>query len=140
DLQDPTLKGRIFLEPTPSVTYLWMNNDVPPFNNVKVRQAVNYALNRNALLRVWGGRSQGQITDQILPPTMGGYRDAQIYPASGDVAKAKALLKASGVKLPIKTTLRTRSDSPGFVEMAQAAQSELKDVGIDVTVKSAPDS
>jgi peptide/nickel transport system substrate-binding protein len=140
DLQDSSLKGRIFLEPTPSVTYLWMNNDVPPFNNVKVRQAVNYAINRNAVLRVWGGRSQGQITDQILPPTMGGYHDAQIYPASGDVAKAKALLKAAGVKLPISTTLRTRSDSPGFLEMAQAVQSELKDVGFNVTVKSAPDS
>jgi peptide/nickel transport system substrate-binding protein len=140
DLRDPTLKGRIFLNPTPSVNYLWMNNDVAPFNNPKVRQAVNYAINRNAILRVWGGRSQGQITDQILPPTMGGYQDAQIYPANGDVARAKALLADSGAKLPIKTTLRTRSDAPGFLEMAQVVQSELNAVGFAVSVKSAPDS
>ena len=37
---------------------------------------------------------------------MGGFVDAQIYPANGDVAKAKALLKASGIKLPVTTTLR----------------------------------
>jgi peptide/nickel transport system substrate-binding protein len=140
DLNDPTLKGRIFLNPTPSVNYLWMNNDVAPFNNVKVRQAVNYAINRNAILRVWGGRSQGQITDQILPPTMGGFRDVQIYPANGDLAKAKALIKASGIKLPVSTTLRTRSDAPGFLEMAQAVQSELKAIGFNVSIKSAPDS
>jgi peptide/nickel transport system substrate-binding protein len=140
DLADPTLKGQVFLNPTPSVNYLWLNNDVPPFDNVKVRQAVNYAINRNAILRVWGGRSQGQITDQILPPTMGGYRDAQIYPANGNLAKAKALIKASGIKLPVNTTLRTRSDAPGFLEMAQAVQAELKAIGFNVTIKSAPDS
>ena len=140
DLQDPSLKGQVFLNPTPSVSYLWMNNDVPPFNNVKVRQAVNYAIDRNAILRVWGGRSQGQVTDQILPPTMGAYHDAQIYPANGDVAKAKQLLASAGLKLPISTTLRTRSDAPGFLEMAQAVQSELKSIGFNVTIKSAPDS
>jgi peptide/nickel transport system substrate-binding protein len=71
---------------------------------------------------------------------MGGYRDAQIYPANGDVAKAKAILADSGVKLPIKTTLRTRSDAPGFLEMAQVVQSELKAIGFTVSIKSAPDS
>jgi peptide/nickel transport system substrate-binding protein len=140
DLNDPTLKGRIFLNPTPSVTYLWLNNTVKPFDNPKVRQAVNYAINRDAILRVWGGRSQGQITTQILPPTMGGYRNVQIYPAAGDPAKAKALLKAAGVKLPISEVLRTRSDSPGFLEMAQAVQSELDAVGFKISIKSAPDS
>jgi peptide/nickel transport system substrate-binding protein len=140
DLQDPSLKGRVFLNPTPSVSYLWLNNTVPPFDNVKVRQAINYAIDRNAILRVWGGRSQGQVTDQILPPTMGGFHDAQIYPVNGDLAKAQALIKASGIKLPVSTTLRTRSDAPGFLEMAQAVQAELKPLGFDVSIKSAPDS
>jgi peptide/nickel transport system substrate-binding protein len=45
-----------------------MNNDVAPFNNVKVRQAVNHAVNRLQTLRVWGGPSQGATTDQIPPP------------------------------------------------------------------------
>lgn len=140
DLRDPSLKNRVFLNPTPSVTYLWLNNTVPPFDNVKVRQAINYAIDRNAILRVWGGRSQGQVTDQILPPTMGGFHDAQIYPANGDLAKAKALIRASGISLPVSTTLRTRSDAPGFLDMAQAVQAELKPLGFNISIKSAPDS
>jgi peptide/nickel transport system substrate-binding protein len=140
DLTDPSLKGRIFLNPTPSITYLWLNNTVAPFNNVKVRQAVNYALNRNAILRVWGGRSQGQTTDQILPPTMGGYRDVQIYPVNGNLAKAKALIAQSGIKTPVNLVIRTRSDAPGFLDMAQSVQSQLKAIGFNLTVKSAPDS
>jgi ABC-type transport system substrate-binding protein len=56
------------------------------------------------------------------------------------VARAKALLADAGVKLPIKATLRTRSDAPGFVEMAQVVQNELNAVGFSISVKSAPDS
>jgi len=139
-LNDPTLKGRAFKNPQAAVLYLWLNNDVAPFDNVKVRQAVNYALNRNALLRVWGGPSQGAVTDQILPPTMPGWKDADIYPMGGDVAKAKQLLAESGVKLPIETTLRTRNDAAGYMEVSQAIQEQLKQVGINVKIESAIDS
>lgn len=139
-LQDPTLQGRVFKGVLPSTTYLWMNNTVPPFDNVKVRQAVNYALDREAILRVWGGPSQGSVTDQVLPPTMPGWQDASIYPPTGDRAKALSLLQESGVPLPIDTVLRVRSDAPGYLDIAQAVQSQLKDVGINVTIQSAPDS
>ena len=71
---------------------------------------------------------------------MGGFHDVQIYPANGDLAKAKALMAASGVKTPVNLTIRTRSDAPGFLEMAQAVQSELKAIGLNLTIKSAPDS
>jgi peptide/nickel transport system substrate-binding protein len=139
-LTDPTLKDRSFKNPQAAVLYLWLNNDVAPFDNVKVRQAVNYALNRNALLRVWGGPSQGAVTDQILPPTMPGWKDVDIYPMGGDVAKAKQLLAESGVTLPIETTMRTRNDAAGYMEVSQAIQEQLKQVGINVKIESAIDS
>ncbi len=139
-LQDPTLKGRVFVGTLPSTTYLWLNNSVAPFDNVKVRQAVNYAISRDALLRVWGGPSQGSVTDQVLPPTMPGWQKAAIYPSSGDAAKAIALLKDSGVTLPINTTLRVRSDAPGYLLLAGAVQAQLAAVGINVKIQSAPDS
>src|SRR5262249_11727793 len=66
--QDATLKGRVFVNPLPATTYLWLNNTVPPLNNDKVREAINYAINRLAIQRVWGGASQGAPTDQVLPP------------------------------------------------------------------------
>ena len=139
-LNDPTLEGRVEANPQSAVIYLWLNNDAAPFDNPKVRQAVNYALNRNALLRVWGGPSQGMATDQILPPTMPGWMDVDTYPLGGDIEKAKALLAESGVELPIETTLRTVSDQAGFVELAQAVQKQLKEIGINVNIETAIDA
>jgi len=139
-LQDPTLKGQVFVGTLPSTTYLWLNNSVAPFDNPKVRQAINYAIDRDSLLRVWGGPSQGSVTDQVLPPTMSGWQKADIYPSKGDVAKAKELLQASGVTLPITATLRVRNDAAGYVNLAEAVQAQLAEVGINVKIESAPDS
>jgi peptide/nickel transport system substrate-binding protein len=139
-LADGTLKGQVFVQPLPATTYLWLNNDVAPFNNVAVRQAVNYAINRLGLVRVWGGPSQATPTDQVLPPTMPGWKDASIYPPGGDQAKAKALMQQSGVKTPVHVVLRTLSDQAGYAQAAQVVQSQLKPLGIDVEIKTAPDS
>lgn len=80
---------------TPANTYyFFMNTRVPPFNNVKARQAVEYAINRQALVRVYGGL--GQPTENILPPTYASYKKHDLYPY--DLAKAKALVAASGDK------------------------------------------
>jgi ABC-type transport system substrate-binding protein len=137
---DPTVKGRVFVDPLPATTYLWLNNTVPPLNNPKVRQAINTAINRLAIQRVWGGPSQGVPTDQILPPTMPGYVKANNYPVAGDVAAAKALIKASGVTTPATLTLRTLSDQPGYAQVAQVIQADLAPIGIKVNITTAPDS
>jgi ABC-type transport system substrate-binding protein len=139
-LQDTTLAGRVFSGTLPVTTYLWMNTQVAPFDNVKVRQAVNYAINRDAVLRVWGGPSQGSVSDQVLPPTMPGYQKIDAYPSGGDVEKAKSLLAEAGVTLPITVELRVRNDAPGYMEIAQAVQEQLKAVGINVDIKGSPDS
>jgi peptide/nickel transport system substrate-binding protein len=139
-LNDPTLKGRVFSNPYAAVEYLWMNNDVAPFNNVKVRQAVNYAINRQQMLRVWGGPSQGATTDQILPPTMPFWHDYKAYPNTPNLARARALMKASGVKTPVNVVVRVRNDAPGFVELAQVLQQDLSQIGINVEIRSATDA
>ena len=138
-LHDPSLKGRVFSNPYAAVEYLWMNNDVAPFNNVKVRQAVNYAVNRLQMLRVWGGPSQGATTDQILPPTMPLWQNYHAYPDSPNLVKARQLMQASGVKTPLNVTVRVRNDAPGFVELAQVVQQNLKAIGINVEIKGAAD-
>jgi peptide/nickel transport system substrate-binding protein len=139
-LTDPTLKGRVLVDPLPATTYLWLNNSVPPLNNVKVRQAINYAIDRLAIQRVWGGPTQAAATDQVLPPSMPGFVRANTYPLSGDVAKAQALIKASGVHTPVSLTLRTLSDQPGYAQIAQTIQSELAPIGIKVNIVTQPDS
>ncbi len=129
----------MFVNPLPATTYLWLNNTVPPLNNIKVRQAINYAINRLAIQRVWGGPSQAAPTDQILPPTMPGYVKANNYPVAGNVAMAKSLIKAVGIKTPVSLTLRTLSDQPGYAQAAQVIQADLAPIGIKLNIVTAPD-
>jgi peptide/nickel transport system substrate-binding protein len=77
------------VEPGVSTYYFWMNMTRPPFDDVKVRQAVNYAVNPEALERIYAGQLAG--SQQILPPGMPGYKKIDLYPY--DLAKAKALIK-----------------------------------------------
>ena len=78
---------------TPANTYyFFMNTRVAPFNNLKVRQAVNYAINREALVRIYGGLAQP--TENVLPPTYPQYQKHDLYPYN--LAKAKQLIQQSG--------------------------------------------
>jgi peptide/nickel transport system substrate-binding protein len=79
---------------TPANTYyFFMNTRMPPFDKLEVRQAVNYAIDRNALVRLYGGLATP--TENILPPTYPQYKKHTLYPL--DLAKAKQLIKDAGV-------------------------------------------
>lgn len=80
---------RFRLEDSINTYYFWMNTQKAPFDDVKVRQAVNYAIDPEALNRVFGGRLNP--TQQILPPGMPGYDQYKLYPGP-DMTKAKQLL------------------------------------------------
>jgi peptide/nickel transport system substrate-binding protein len=95
------------LEPTISTYYFWMNQTQEPFNNQKVREAVNYAVDPAALERIYTGQIVG--TQQVLPPGMPGYKKIELFPHN--VAKAKELIAASGVK-DKEVTVWTDSESP----------------------------
>ena len=80
---------------TPANTYyFFMNTKVAPFDNLKVRQAVEFAINREALVRIYGGLAQP--TENVLPPTYPQYQKLNLYPYN--LAKAKSLIAASGQK------------------------------------------
>jgi peptide/nickel transport system substrate-binding protein len=134
-LTDPSLKGRVFKNSSPSLTYMWMNTDVAPFNNAKVRQAVNYAVDRTQIGKVVGGKTAAVTTDQILPPSLAG-DSPRIYPLLSNLAKARALMKQSGIKLPLTTTLDTPSTA-GFPAIAQVIQADLKQIGINLKLNVA---
>ena len=78
--------------PTISVYYFWLNTQEPPFDDVRVRQAVNYALDPAALERIYAGTVKR--TQQILPSQMPGYEKFELYPH--DLAKAKELMRKEG--------------------------------------------
>jgi ABC-type transport system substrate-binding protein len=120
---------RYFVNPTLSFRYLALNTSRPLFSNLKLRQAVQYAINRPALLAQRGAFA-GQPTDQYLPPGVPGYVDEQIYPIDGpDVAKAKELAG----DIHEKAIMYTCDKSP-CPETAAIIKENLKAIGIDVEV------
>jgi peptide/nickel transport system substrate-binding protein len=79
---------------TPSTYYFAMNQRTPPFDNLKARQAVNYAINRQTLVDLRGGL--GVPTWNFLPPTYPQYKKITPTPYPYDLQKAKQLVQQSG--------------------------------------------
>jgi ABC-type oligopeptide transport system substrate-binding subunit len=127
---------RFFVRPGLGIRMLAFNTSRPLFrNNPKLRRAINFALNRQELLQTSGGPLVSSVTDQHLPNGMPGFRDAKIYPASGDLARAREL--ARGHLRDAKAVLYT-SDFQLPVLAAQVAARQLEQLGLDVTVKPIP--
>jgi peptide/nickel transport system substrate-binding protein len=109
---------------------LALNNAEPPFDDLRVRQAVMHAVDRKAVLdTAWAGR--GQLIGSMVPPTDPYYQDLTgAYPY--DPAKARELLADAGAEdLSITFDVPTR---PYAEAVAQVVVSQLKDVGIDAKI------
>ena len=138
--ENKALQSQVHISPLPALTYIFLNNQVAPLNNVDVRKAINYAINREAILAQYGGPLAGSVTDQIIPPGLNSYKKYTIYPDTPNLAMAKQLMKASGIKTPVSIALRTQNDAPGFMNMAQVIQSDLQPIGINVQIVGSPNS
>ena len=120
-----------------NVGYLAMNVKKPPFDNVKVRQAINMAIDKEAILAaVYQGA--GKAAKNPIPPTIWSYDDSiEAYPY--DVEKAKALLAEAGVS-DLQTDLWympvQRPYNPDAKRMAELMQADLAKVGITAELKT----
>jgi ABC-type transport system substrate-binding protein len=111
--------------------YVTMNVTQPPFDNVKVRQAVNMAINKDRIVRLINNR--GVPATQALPPAMPGYNaENKGYPL--DPEAAKKLLAEAGAS-DITTELYAMNVDPN-PRIAQAIQQDLAAVGIKVEIRS----
>ncbi|MBW8059719.1 MAG: ABC transporter substrate-binding protein [Solirubrobacterales bacterium] len=112
-----------------STYFFWMNTAQPPFDDLKVRQAVNYALDPAALERIYAG--EVKASQQILPPGMPGYEKFELYPH--DMAKAKALVEQanpSDREITVWTDNLNPNDDAGAYY-----QDVLKQLGFDAKLK-----
>ena len=135
------LAGQVHVSPRPSLTYIFLNNEVPPLNNLDVRKAINYAVNRTEILKQWGGPLAGSPSDQIIPPGQSDYKQYTIYPNTPNLSDGEEAHAANpGVKTPVTLVLRTQNDTPGFIHMAEVIQSNLKPIGINVQIVGSPNS
>ncbi|OIV38688.1 ABC transporter substrate-binding protein [Mangrovactinospora gilvigrisea] len=134
---NPTAKSRMVVSPSGALAYLVMNNRKKPLDQLKVRQAINYAIDKQAYQVASGGSViGGNIATTLIEPGLNGYQkyDPWNAPVNGDVAKAKALLKSAGVS-GLKLTLIADSSGSGVEAKTQAIQESLRRVGITVTIK-----
>jgi len=124
-------KSRFFVNKMLETDYVPMNTSRPTFSSVALRKAVNYAMDRPALLRVRGYKG-GVETAQILPPGLAGkHAHVKLYPLKGaDVAKAKALAgnKCGNVNL-------WYAQGPTGTPQSGILRYNLEQMGCNVTTK-----
>jgi peptide/nickel transport system substrate-binding protein len=117
------------VEPTVSTYFFWLNTTQAPFNNVKVRQAVQYAVNPAAIERIYSGRMKG--LQQILPPGMPGYQELNLYPYN--LKKAKELIAEAN---PTDREITVWSDNESTTkEAATYYAGVLEEIGFKAELK-----
>jgi peptide/nickel transport system substrate-binding protein len=132
------------------VWYIPMTMTQPPFDDVHVRKAMNWVMDKNAIRKSWGGPIAGSIANHFVPDTLfnfqlKGYRPFKTPGDAGSVAKAKAEMKQSkydrnkdGIcdASECKGVLMiadARSVDPGMVAVIQSSSAKI---GITYTVRT----
>ena len=121
-----------------NIGYITMNMDKKPLDNQKVRQALNYAVNKKAILEsVYQGT--GMVAKNPMPPTIWGYND-EIPEYEYNLEKAKALLKEAGFENGFETELWAmpvaRPYNPNARRMAEMIQEDWKQIGVNAKIVS----
>lgn len=130
-MKTPALKKLTLKQTTVTTNYLGMNCQMPPFNDVRVRRAFNYAINKRKLVAVLNGR--GVVARGVLPPNLPGY-NPDLAGYDYDPAKARGLLEEAHFPRAIKPTLWLRADQTQAM-LAESVQQDLDLVGIQVELK-----
>jgi len=130
-MKTPPLKALTLKLVMLATDYLGMNCQMPPFTDIRVRRAFNYAINKDKFIAVFNRR--GVPASGILPPGLPGYdRAIQGYPY--DPAKARQLLEQAGIPRNFTPQLWLRADETQMM-LAQSIQQDLALVGVHVLLK-----
>jgi len=126
------------LSAKPSLSYnlLFLNTKRKPFDNVKVRQAIAYAIDRKAIIDAVAF-GEGEVTGPIAPALKNYALPTSDYPLyTRDVAKAKSLLQEANVG-PVSFTIMTSTTEPSYgKDEAQLVQAQLAEAGITVKIEA----
>jgi peptide/nickel transport system substrate-binding protein len=133
---DPSAKSRLVTSPASPLEYLAVNVQSPKLTNLKVREALEYAINREAVIFASGGSIAAESATTLITPGIAGREPYDLYPAgpTGDPAMAKSLLAQAGAS-GLTLTLAAAND-PISTAISQAVQEAYKAAGINVVIKS----
>jgi peptide/nickel transport system substrate-binding protein len=120
---------QLLITPQIDVYYFWMNMTKAPFNDLKVRQAVNYAVDPAALQRIYAGTMVP--LQQVLPPAMPGHKTFKPYPH--DMKKAKELIAEADPQQK-KITVFGNNYGPNK-QAAEYYEGVLRELGFEPTLK-----
>jgi ABC-type transport system substrate-binding protein len=112
--------------------YVAINVKIKPLDNVKVRQAINMAVNKQRIVQIINGRAH--VANQVLPPAMPGF-DPNYKGYAYDPAQAKKLLAEAGFPDGFATELYVMNTDPQ-PRIAQAIQQDLAGIGIKAAIKA----
>lgn len=128
---DPNLQVKVFSGS--NVVLLTLNTQSPPLDNVKVRQAIAYAIDRQAMIQslLMG---YGKLAHSIIPEESWAYSTGQTY--SYDPAMAKKLLSEAGVRIDKPVVYKLSGSSISGRQYAGVIQNYLKEVGIPVEIQT----
>jgi peptide/nickel transport system substrate-binding protein len=131
-MNDPNTKALVIVGDQLQTGYVTLNVKIPPLDNLKVRQAINMAINKDRIVRIINNRAVPAT--QVLPPAMPGYDSGQKGYAF-DPEQAKKLLTEAGFADGFTTELYAMNVDPQ-PRIAQAIQQDLAAVGIKAEIKS----
>ncbi|TCO69346.1 ABC transporter substrate-binding protein [Marinisporobacter balticus] len=122
-------KLALYTKPSTTINYFGMNNEKAPFDNQLVRQAMNYAIDKQAIMTV-AVNGAGIEAKSVLAPTILGYKESNY---AYDPAKAKELLAAVGYKDGLEISLWASGDERKRI--AEVIQANLLEVGIQANIE-----
>jgi peptide/nickel transport system substrate-binding protein len=124
--------SRLLVLPSGRNYWLGMNRENPALADIRIRKAIQYAVDVEAALEAgWFGLAK--VATGPIPEGMTGHRDEALIPARGDPTRARVLLKEAAVNLPLHLTLDV-SNRARDLTMAQVMQWSLEKVGIHVEI------
>jgi ABC-type transport system substrate-binding protein len=131
-MKNPNLRRLVATQSLNALFYLSMNTEMPPFDQVKVRKAVNHAIDRDRIIRLISDR--GVVANGVLPPGMPGF-NAHLTGYDFNPDKARRLLLETGYKDGFKTELMIVAQNSTETKIGQAVQQDLERVGITLELK-----
>ena len=131
-MNDPKYQNNIVTGPRVGVYYYTFNQNIEPFDDVRVRKAVQMAIDRQGILdALFDG--QGEVMSGIMPPGLVGY-NPDLPEIPYDPEAAKALLAEAGYPDGFEMTITQESNSPDTLARNELVQAMLAEVGIKVTI------
>ena len=145
----PSLKSHFFQNSGDRTWYMYMNLTQPPFDDVHVRRAMNWIMDKAALIQAWGGPTIGVVANHIAPDTIFNNQLAEYKPYGtpgdhGSVAKAKAAMKGSKYDTKgdgtcsasaCKNVLLVADTREVDTKMIPVVEADAKNIGISFKVR-----